>query len=105
MTVAKIWMVMNCAALVFCASNTTAAVAQAGPANATSVKTYEIEVPATKEWIDTNIDVHGGAKLRFTATGQITYPADQSYSGKTRTAGTFGPDGLPRGFADLIHQY
>jgi LssY C-terminus len=49
--------------------------------------------------------VRGGAKLRVTASGQITYPADQSYSGKLRTAGTFGPDGLPRGFADLVHQY
>jgi len=79
--------------------------AQTAPANAPTVKTYEIDVPAAKEWIDTNIDVHGGAKLRFTATGQITYPADQSYSGKTRSAGTFGPDGLSRGFADLLHQY
>jgi hypothetical protein len=71
----------------------------------TSAKSYEVDVPATKEWVDTNIDVRGGAKLRFTATGQITYPPDQSYSGKTRTHGTFGPAGLPRGFADLIHQY
>jgi hypothetical protein len=55
--------------------------------------------------MDTNIDVRGGAKLRFTATGKITYPADQSYGGKLRTAGTFGPDGLSRGFADLVHQY
>jgi hypothetical protein len=55
--------------------------------------------------VDTSIDVRGGAKLRFTATGQITYPPDESRSGKTRTRGTFGPDGLPRGFADLIHQY
>src|SRR5271170_5506513 len=71
----------------------------------TSVKSYEIDVPATKEWVDTNIDVHGGAKLRFTATGKITYPADDSYNGKSRTLGTFGPDGLERGFADLLHQY
>jgi LssY C-terminus len=78
---------------------------QTSPAKTSSVKSYDIEVPAAKEWVDTNIDVRGGAKLRFTATGEITYPADQSYSGKTRTAGTFGPDGLPRGFADLIHQY
>jgi hypothetical protein len=78
---------------------------QTGPAKTSSVKSYDIDVPAAKEWVDTNIDVRGGAKLRFTATGEITYPADQSYSGKTRTAGTFGPDGLPRGFADLIHQY
>jgi hypothetical protein len=83
----------------------TSAQTQTGPAKATSIRSYEIEVPGTREWVDTNIDVRGGAKLRFTATGQITYPADQSYSGRSRTLGTFGPDGLPRGFADLIHQY
>jgi hypothetical protein len=79
--------------------------AQTTPANAGSAKSYNIEVSGTKEWVDTNIDVRGGAKLRFTADGKITYPADQSYGGKLRTAGTFGPDGLPRGFADMVHQY
>src|ERR1700731_4260098 len=83
----------------------TTAWSQTASANATAVKTYEIDVPGTKEWVDTNIDVRGGAKLRFPATGQVTYPADQSYSGKTRSSGTFGPDGLSRGFADLLHQY
>lgn len=68
-------------------------------------KSYEIDVAGTKEWVDTNIDVRGGAKLRFTATGKITYPTDTSYSGRLRTSGTFGPEGLARGFADLIHQY
>jgi hypothetical protein len=68
-------------------------------------KSYKIEIPGTKQWVDTNINVRGGAKLRFTATGQITYPADQSRAGKLHTQGTFGPDGLPRGFADLIHDY
>jgi LssY C-terminus len=82
-----------------------AAQTQTGSTKAPSIKSYDIDVPGTKAWVDTNIDVRGGAKLRFTATGEITYPADQSYSGKTRTAGTFGPDGLARGFADLIHQY
>lgn len=72
---------------------------------AAGMKSYEVDVPGTKEWVDTNIDVRGGAKLRFTATGQITYPADSSYSGRSRTLGTFGPDGLPRGFADLLHEY
>ena len=98
---------MKFAALaLFAASMTcTASWAQTAPANVTSLKTYEIDVPGTKEWVDTNIDVRGGAKLRFTATGQITYPPDQSYSGRSRSLGTFGPDGLPRGFADLIHQY
>jgi hypothetical protein len=83
----------------------TIAHAQTPPAKTSTAKSFSIEVSGTKEWVDTKIDVHGGAKLRFTATGQITYPADQSYSGKLRTAGTFGPDGLARGFADLVHAY
>jgi hypothetical protein len=68
-------------------------------------KSYEIDVPGTKEWVDTNIDVRGGAKLRFTATGKITYQTDTSHTGKMRSSGTFGPSGLPRGWSDLIHQY
>jgi len=66
---------------------------------------YQFDVPGTKQWVDTNIDLRGGAKLRVTATGQITFPADQSYAGKTKTSGTFGPNGIPRNWADLIHQY
>lgn len=81
------------------------AVAQTASASQPAIKSFTVEVPSNKEWVDTNIDVRGGAKLRFTATGQITYPADQSLEGRARTAGTFGPDGLSRGFADLIHQY
>jgi len=70
-------------------------------------KSYKIQVPGTKVWIDTNVDLRGGAKLRFTATGQVTYPPGDpsSYESKTRTVGTFGPDGLTRGFADLLHGY
>ncbi len=82
-----------------------AAQSQTTPEKAGSNKSYEIDVPGTKEWVDTNIDVRGGAKLRMTATGKITYPPDESYKGKSRTLGTFGPEGLPRGWADLIHQY
>ena len=37
--------------------------------------------------------------------GTLPIRADTSYKGKSRTLGTFGPDGLPRGWADLIHQY
>ena len=70
-------------------------------------KSYKIEVRGNKQWVDTSIDLRGGAKLKFTATGQVAYPAgDQSsYESKTRTVGTFGPDGLARGFADLLHGY
>ena len=79
--------------------------AQTTPTTPTVIKSYDIAVDGTKNWVDTNVDVRGGAKLRFTATGSVTYPADTSYKGKGRTVGTFGPDGLPRGWADLIHQY
>ena len=78
---------------------------RAGAAKVESPKSYEIDVPGKSEWVDTKIDLHGGAKLRFAATGKITYPPDDSYQGKSRTLGTFGPAGLARGWADLIHQY
>ena len=82
------------------------AVAQTAAPSATA-KSYKLEISGTKEWIDTNIDLRGGAKLRVTASGTITYPpGDQSsYESKSRTVGTFGPDGLSRGFADLLHEY
>jgi hypothetical protein len=79
--------------------------AQTAPAKTDDHKSHEIDVAGSKEWVDTNIDLRGGAKLYFTATGKITYPPDESYAGKSKTLGTFGPDGLPRGWADLIHQY
>jgi LssY C-terminus len=87
----------------FISANATL-IAQTPPA-AASPQAYTIDLPAKNNWVDTKIDVRGGAKLRFSATGQITYQADDSYAGKLRTAGTFGPDGLKRGFADMVHQY
>jgi LssY C-terminus len=60
----------------------------------------QIAVDGSKEWIDTNIDLAAGEKVRFTASGEITYP--QQGKSKERK---FGPDGLPRGFSDVIHQY
>ncbi len=96
-------------ALLFCAvsllCSAPATRAQTAPSASASIHSYEIDVPAKQEWVDTNIDIRGGAKLRVTATGQISYPADDSYAGKARTSGTFGPNGLARGWADLIHQY
>jgi hypothetical protein len=78
--------------------------AQAAPATPSGAH-HEFDVPASQPWVDTNINLRGGAKVRFTATGKITYAADQSYAGKLRTSGTFGPAGLPRNYADLVHQY
>jgi hypothetical protein len=72
--------------------------AQSSP---TSVTSYQIDLDAAKQWVDTKIDLRAGEKLRLTASGTITYPAD-----KKHPAGrTFGPDGLPRGFGDLTRDY
>jgi len=65
-------------------------------AAASSQKSYTVEVLASQEWTDTKIDLHGGAKVKFTADGTITY---------TQKKKTFGPTGIPRGFADLVHEY
>jgi hypothetical protein len=72
--------------------------AQSGSASVTS---YQIDLDAAKQWIDTKIDLRPGEKLRITATGTITYPADRKHP----DGRTFGPDGLTRGFEDLIHEY
>jgi hypothetical protein len=75
------------------------AAAQSGsPATVTS---YQIDVDASKQWVDTKIDLRAGEKLRFTATGTITYPADKKHP----DGRSFGPNGLARGFGDLIHGY
>ena len=69
--------------------------------SATTNKSYRLTIDATKQWVDTDIDVRGGEKLRATATGKITYPP----AGKNPDDRTFGPDGLSRGWSDLIHEY
>jgi hypothetical protein len=60
----------------------------------------QITVDASRQWVDTNIDLRPGEKLSLTASGEITYPQQ----GKS-PARTFGPDGLVRGFSDVIHSY
>src|SRR3984885_14175877 len=75
------------------------AAAQSG--STASVTSYQIDVDAAQQWVDTKIDLRAGEKLRFTATGIITYPADKKHP----DGRSFGPDGLARGFGDLIHEY
>jgi hypothetical protein len=60
----------------------------------------QITVNASQQWIDTNIDLRPGEKVRFSASGEVTYP--QTDKSKERK---FGPEGLPRGFSDVVHQY
>src|SRR5215472_5311792 len=66
------------------------------PAGASS----HITVNASQQWVDTNIDLNPGEKVKLTASGEITYPPE----GKSQER-TFGPEGLPRSFTDVIRQY
>lgn len=63
--------------------------------------TDNVKMDATKQWVDTNLDLRVAEKIRITATGSIKYPADKKHP----DGRTFGPGGLARGYADLIHQY
>lgn len=91
-------MLMIVACFVSATSGQQPSPSPAAPASAPS--SNQITVDATKQWIDSNIDLRAGEKVRFAASGQITYPAQ----GKSKER-TFGPDGLARGFSDVIHQY
>lgn len=71
-------------------------------ASSASANSYQFDIDATKKWVDTNIDLRSSEKIRFTATGSVTYP--EGPKGKP-PARTFGPEGLARGWTDLIHQY
>lgn len=69
---------------------------QAEPqANTSTVSSSQVEIPAGTQWVDTKIDLRGGAQIRITGTGNITYSQGPS----------FGPDGLPRNWKDMLHQY
>lgn len=54
----------------------------------------EIDVSASQTWTDTGIDLNAGDALAFTATGSISYGPQ-----------TAGPDGLKRGWKDLLMQF
>jgi LssY C-terminus len=88
------------AAIAVSAPSPMAAQAQTQTGTA-SVTSYQIDVDASKQWVDTKIDLRAGEKLRLSAKGTINYPPDKKHpDGKT-----FGPDGLARTFEDLIHEY
>jgi len=67
-----------------------------------SGESHELDVAAGNQWTDTKIDLRAGEKLHITATGTASYPAGRSSNSQPRS---FGPDGLKRGFADVIHAY
>jgi hypothetical protein len=73
----------------------TTATATEGSSASSHKSSYTMEVSGSKQWMDTNIDLRGGEKLQITADGTITYAKGNH----------FGPAGIPRSFADLIHEY
>lgn len=97
--IAKAW-TLGLLALTMCAAVAARAQEQPTTANPSGNKSYSIDVDATKGWVDTSVDLRAEEKLNITATGTVTYPAQ----GKSKEK-SFGPDGLSRGFADLIHEY
>ena len=60
-----------------------------------SVYAQQIEVPASKPWTDTGIDLRPGDAIVITAEGSL-----QPMQGTP-----LGPDGAPRGFRDLLKSY
>ncbi|HEU0120453.1 MAG TPA: LssY C-terminal domain-containing protein [Bryobacteraceae bacterium] len=57
-------------------------------------KPVDIDIPADKVWTDTGIDVAPGESVAIEASGNITYQGKDT-----------GPEGLARGWADLIKVY
>ncbi len=87
------------AAAVVAAQQTSDSTPEATPpqSTATAVQTsYTVQVDASKGWADTKVDVRGGEKLKLSAEGTVTY---------TQKNKSFGPSGITRSYADLIHQY
>ena len=80
--------------------STTAAAADT-QADAVAGKSYELDVDGSQQWVDTNIDLRMGEKIHIAGSGTITYPAADT----SKPAQSFNPDGLARGWKDLIHQY
>jgi hypothetical protein len=74
------------------------AAAQESPSAGTKA-VYNVQVDASGEWTDSKIDMRGGETIKITATGTITYTDSK---GRVKT---FGPAGIQRGMADLIHEY
>jgi len=87
------------AAAVVAAQQTSDSTPEVTPpqSTATAVQTsYTVQVDASKGWADTKVDVRGGEKLKLSAEGTVTY---------TQKNKSFGPSGITRSYADLIHQY
>ncbi|MEQ1947184.1 MAG: LssY C-terminal domain-containing protein [Bryobacteraceae bacterium] len=77
------------------AQTVPAPTAPVSTAPAATAQTKEFDLKPSGGWIDTGLDLQPGDSVRFTATGQLQYS-----NAKQPT----GPQGLSRGWADLIRQ-
>ncbi|HXW57708.1 MAG TPA: LssY C-terminal domain-containing protein [Candidatus Cybelea sp.] len=55
----------------------------------------QLEISVTQQWTDTKLDLRSGEKVEITASGSADYVEGKS----------FGPDGLARGWKDMLHQF
>jgi hypothetical protein len=55
----------------------------------------EIDIPGSQHWVDSGVEVRAGDSIRITITGNLQYTGSQQN----------GPEGLPRGFKDLLRQF
>ncbi|MBV8116136.1 MAG: LssY C-terminal domain-containing protein, partial [Silvibacterium sp.] len=62
----------------------------------TAAQTREVDLQPSDGWVDTNIALNPGDTFEVTATGQLQYTGAKTPN---------GPDGLARGFADLIKAF
>ena len=56
-------------------------------------QSHELDLQPGGGWVDTGIDLQPGDRVHITATGQLQYATAKQAN---------GPEGLPRGFADLV---
>jgi len=82
----------GCAAVASQTSQSNPSATTTAPAASTS---SQIEVSGNQQWVDTKLDLRRNETLKLSAAGTVTYADGRSY----------GPDGLPRGWKDLVHQY
>jgi LssY C-terminus len=59
-------------------------------------QTRELKLQPADGWVDTGIDVKAGDTVNITSAGQLQY---------TNARQANGPEGLPRGFADLVRVF
>ena len=82
----------TCAAVATQTPHSNPSATKAASAASTS---SQVEVTGNQQWVDTKLDLRRDETLKISATGTVTYADGRS----------LGPDGLTRGWKDLVHQY